>query len=64
MVKTDLGREFSGRNFLFALFTKLYLARAMTPAEGARALVLATTVSSDKNGKFVAPGLDDAEYLE
>lgn len=34
----------------------------MTAEEGARALVLATTVPARENGRFVLPGLSDEEF--
>lgn len=42
----------------------LITARSLSPEEGAKALVLATTEASAENGKFVTTFISDADYAQ
>jgi hypothetical protein len=63
-VKTNLSRHFASRSIFHQGLVALITVRSLSPEEGARALVLATTTTPPENGKFVTAFISDADYAK
>ena len=63
LVKTDISRGFKNKGLIFKWIEGIFMWWKANPAaEGAKALVVATT--TDDHGKFQRPYLTDEEYTE
>lgn len=63
-MKTSLSRHFESLSVFHQGLVALFTLRSLSPEEGAKALVLATTTTPAENGKFVTTFISDADYAK